>query len=116
MKKVVLILSVIGMSFWASNSTAQAVVAVKPKPAKVVVVKPTKVRRGHTWIAGHWTWNTRRNSYIWVDGYWTTDGRGRPLWVDGYWQLSRPAPVTVVRRARPRVRTVKVVRPVVVYR
>ena len=51
-----------------AESKAQVIVKVRPtRPAHVVVVKPA-VRRNHIWVAAHWKWDKRRNTYVWVDG------------------------------------------------
>ncbi|MGD1846436.1 MAG: hypothetical protein ACFB10_13705 [Salibacteraceae bacterium] len=93
----VLILSLSLLSYQMAE--AQVVVKVRPaRPAKVKV-KPVKVRAGHTWVAGHWKYNARRNRYIWVEGTWVRTrpghryqaGRwvavrgGGHRWVSGVW-------------------------------
>lgn len=71
----------------ALNSSAQVIVKVKPLRPKVIVVKPAKVKRGHTWVKGHWRWNKRAKSYAWVKGHHVKSRRGF-VYVPGHWRAA----------------------------
>jgi hypothetical protein len=63
---------------------AQVVVNVRPLAPTVVVKKPIKARRGHTWIPGHWRYSTRLNRYAWYKGSWQRNRSGHH-YVSGRW-------------------------------
>ena len=83
MKKSIWSLIVLSLFFVVEMSQAQVVVSVRPTaPVHVRTVK--KQRVGHTWIAGHWTYNHRQGRYVWRKGHWTRNRSGQ-VWVAGSW-------------------------------
>jgi YXWGXW repeat-containing protein len=84
MKRLFFTLLVAG--FLASGSvTAQVIVKVKPVRPKVIVVKPNHHKKGHVWIAGHWSWNKRTHEYHWVTAKWVK-ARHSQRYVAGHWK------------------------------
>ena len=68
-----------------STVQAQVVVSVRPNRPAVVVVKPTKVKKGYVWREGYWKYNRRSARYVWVKAGWIKKKRGM-VWVPGQWK------------------------------
>ncbi len=65
-------------------SSAQVAVKIRPVKPKVLVIKPSKAKRGHTWRSGHWKWHKKQNKYVWTKARWMKNKKGRK-WVSGHW-------------------------------
>ena len=83
MKKSIGSFIVLSLFFFTEISHAQVVVTVRPT-APVHIRKVNKHRAGHTWVAGHWTFNQRRGKYVWKRGYWVRNRSGQ-VYVAGSW-------------------------------
>ncbi|MEM7104268.1 MAG: hypothetical protein AAF502_14110 [Bacteroidota bacterium] len=90
MKKLIigLVLSFAMLISLPTISTAQVVVAIKPKPVKVKVVKPKAPSVNYIWIDGHYKYDRNRNKYVWVDGRWIKKKKGK-RYVPGHWKKVR---------------------------
>ncbi|MFQ6103973.1 MAG: hypothetical protein ACE5OP_06725 [Candidatus Glassbacteria bacterium] len=56
-----------------------------PPPPPVEELRPAPPSPHSVWIAGHWTWNSARDSYEWVPGHWAKPRPGK-VWVSGHWK------------------------------
>ena len=80
------IAAIIIILFMAETSPAQIIVKVKPARPKIVIAKPAKTKKGHVWIAGHWT--VKNKKYIWAKGHWRKVKRNHS-WIAGHWKKVR---------------------------
>ncbi len=118
MKKLIGLFSLLlFLSINTQKTDAQVVVNVRPARPAVVLSRPAKARRGHTWVAGHWYYNNNSRRYVWRKGHWQRNRSGYNYvagrWVacnGGHkWVAGRWAPVTVRVNNRPVRRTVVVI-------
>lgn len=79
-----MIVSVLLGAMVSFSTTAQVVVKVKPRRPALVIAKPTKAKRGHRWVDGHWQWNAKCACYKWKKGHWIRTRPGR-TYVGGHW-------------------------------
>ncbi len=100
----------------APKATAQVVVKVRPARPAVVLSRPAQAKANHTWVEGHWHYDTKAGKYVWVKGHWKKNRAGH-TWTAGKWVAckgghnwvaGRWTPVKVV--AKPRGKKVVVVK------
>jgi hypothetical protein len=82
-----LIASLIVLIFGTCSLTAQVIIKVKPNRPKVIIVKPSEVRHGHTWVDGHWRFDKPQQKYVWVKGHWKKVKHGHH-WAAGHWNTT----------------------------
>ncbi len=89
MKKLIGLFSLLILLSLCNSPEAAAQIVVKVRPARptVVLARPAKARRGHTWVAGHWNYSNRKGRYVWRKGHWQRNRKGQN-YVAGKWVTS----------------------------
>jgi len=85
MKKLILLIVLIGFVYVNSAVSTPKIIYAQKKPPAVKMVKiGPKPYKSAVWISGHWEWKVKTGAFIWKKGYWTKPRKGR-VWVTGHW-------------------------------
>jgi hypothetical protein len=92
MKKIskVLFLFIAVFLFAVADSKAQVSVYVgvrPPRPAGVVLVRPSRPSPRHVWVAEEWS--PAGGTYAYHAGYWALPPRPGAVWIAGHWRHGR---------------------------
>ncbi len=84
-KRIVLVSSVIGMSFFLNSCTSAGYVT--SEPAYVEYARPARPSNHHIWVDGNWVYRRQNATYVQKNGYWSKPAKNR-AYKTGHWQDS----------------------------
>ncbi len=84
-KRILLVSSVVGMSFLLNSCTSAGYVT--SEPTYIETVRPPRPSNLHIWVDGNWVYRRQNDSYVKKNGYWSKPARNR-VYISGHWQDS----------------------------